>query len=131
LIILYRKIGTLRASAALASWMFRIVRNECLRASPTPAGTSTSHSIRSPTVRGDPAPRRGVREAGGRACRGRYRGAAGRPAARAYPAGRVRVRRQAGRRQPGAQPCRDEIAPASRENVLAEGVARDLQRDTP
>jgi RNA polymerase sigma factor (sigma-70 family) len=31
LIILYSKIGTLRASAALASWMFRIVRNECLR----------------------------------------------------------------------------------------------------
>lgn len=31
LIILYRKIGSLRASAALASWMFRIVRNECLR----------------------------------------------------------------------------------------------------
>jgi RNA polymerase sigma factor (sigma-70 family) len=31
LIVLYRKIGTLRASAALASWMFRIVRNECIR----------------------------------------------------------------------------------------------------
>ncbi|MEU1662921.1 sigma-70 family RNA polymerase sigma factor [Streptomyces sparsogenes] len=31
LIVLYRKIGTLRASAALASWMFRIVRHECLR----------------------------------------------------------------------------------------------------
>lgn len=31
LIILYRKIGALRAAAALASWMFRIVRNECLR----------------------------------------------------------------------------------------------------
>jgi RNA polymerase sigma factor (sigma-70 family) len=31
LITFYRKIGTLRASAALASWMFRIVRNECLR----------------------------------------------------------------------------------------------------
>ncbi|EHR62564.1 RNA polymerase sigma factor [Saccharomonospora cyanea] len=31
LIILYRKIGSLRASAALASWMFRIVRHECLR----------------------------------------------------------------------------------------------------
>ena len=31
LLILYRKIGTLRASGALASWMFRIVRNECLR----------------------------------------------------------------------------------------------------
>ncbi|GAB0101530.1 sigma-70 family RNA polymerase sigma factor [Nocardia sp. JMUB6875] len=31
LIILYRRIGTLRATTALASWMFRIVRNECLR----------------------------------------------------------------------------------------------------
>lgn len=31
LIVLYRKIGTLRATGALASWMFRIVRNECLR----------------------------------------------------------------------------------------------------
>jgi RNA polymerase sigma factor (sigma-70 family) len=33
LIILYRKIGTLRATAALASWMFQIVRNECIRRS--------------------------------------------------------------------------------------------------
>ncbi|MGW1343597.1 RNA polymerase sigma factor [Kribbella sp. NPDC002412] len=31
LIVLYRKIGMLRATGALASWMFRIVRNECLR----------------------------------------------------------------------------------------------------
>ncbi|TMR89892.1 RNA polymerase sigma factor [Nonomuraea basaltis] len=31
LIVLYRKIGTLRASGALASWMFRIIRNECIR----------------------------------------------------------------------------------------------------
>jgi RNA polymerase sigma factor (sigma-70 family) len=31
LIVLYRKIGTLRATAALASWMFQIVRNECIR----------------------------------------------------------------------------------------------------
>jgi RNA polymerase sigma factor (sigma-70 family) len=31
LIILFRKIGTLRASAALASWLFVIVRKECLR----------------------------------------------------------------------------------------------------
>lgn len=31
LIILYRKIGMLRATSALTSWMFRIVRNECLR----------------------------------------------------------------------------------------------------
>ncbi len=31
LIILYRKIGTLRATAAFESWMFQIVRNECMR----------------------------------------------------------------------------------------------------
>ncbi|MEV3869596.1 RNA polymerase sigma factor [Streptomyces sp. NPDC049906] len=31
LIVLYRKIGMLRASGALASWLFRVVRNECLR----------------------------------------------------------------------------------------------------
>jgi RNA polymerase sigma factor (sigma-70 family) len=33
MIVLYRKIGTLRATAALASWMFSIVRNECIRRS--------------------------------------------------------------------------------------------------
>jgi RNA polymerase sigma factor (sigma-70 family) len=33
LIVLYRKIGTLRAAVALASWMFQIVRNECIRRS--------------------------------------------------------------------------------------------------
>lgn len=31
LIVLYRRIGMLRASGALASWLFRIVRNECVR----------------------------------------------------------------------------------------------------
>jgi RNA polymerase sigma factor (sigma-70 family) len=31
LIVMYRKIGTLRATAALASWMFQIVHNECIR----------------------------------------------------------------------------------------------------
>ena len=31
LIVLFSKIGTLRASAALASWMYRIVKNECMR----------------------------------------------------------------------------------------------------
>lgn len=31
MIVLFRRIGTLRATAALASWLFRIVRNECLR----------------------------------------------------------------------------------------------------
>ncbi|MFD7982842.1 RNA polymerase sigma factor [Kitasatospora indigofera] len=44
LIILYRKIGTLRATGALASWMFRIVRNECLR------------QVRSPALRGERGP---------------------------------------------------------------------------
>jgi RNA polymerase sigma factor (sigma-70 family) len=45
LIVLYRKIGTLRVTAALASWMFRIVRNECIRRTrlalrkPAPAAT--------------------------------------------------------------------------------------------
>lgn len=33
LIVLYRKIGTLRVTAALGSWMFQIVRNECIRRS--------------------------------------------------------------------------------------------------
>jgi RNA polymerase sigma factor (sigma-70 family) len=33
LIVLYQKIGTLRVAAALASWMFQIVRNECIRRS--------------------------------------------------------------------------------------------------
>lgn len=31
LLTLYQRIGTLRTAAALASWMFRIVRHECLR----------------------------------------------------------------------------------------------------
>ncbi|HUB72454.1 MAG TPA: RNA polymerase sigma factor [Solirubrobacteraceae bacterium] len=31
LIVLYRKIGTLRASAALASWMFKVVLRMCLK----------------------------------------------------------------------------------------------------
>lgn len=31
LVVLYRKIGMLRATGALASWMFRVVRNECVR----------------------------------------------------------------------------------------------------
>lgn len=31
LVVLYRQIGTLRATTALASWVFQIVRRECLR----------------------------------------------------------------------------------------------------
>jgi RNA polymerase sigma factor (sigma-70 family) len=31
LIVLFRKIGTLRAASALGSWVFQIVRNECIR----------------------------------------------------------------------------------------------------
>jgi RNA polymerase sigma factor (sigma-70 family) len=34
LVVLYRKIGTLRAAAALASWLFQIVRRECTRRMP-------------------------------------------------------------------------------------------------
>lgn len=33
LIVLFRKIGTLRAAAALASWTFQVVRRECIRRS--------------------------------------------------------------------------------------------------
>jgi RNA polymerase sigma factor (sigma-70 family) len=33
LVVLYRKIGTLRVVAALASWMFQIVLRECMRRS--------------------------------------------------------------------------------------------------
>ncbi|WP_049562792.1 RNA polymerase sigma factor [Nonomuraea sp. SBT364] len=51
LIILYRKIGTLRASGALASWLFRIVRNECLR------------RTRQLTWRAEPAPEPAARSA--------------------------------------------------------------------
>jgi RNA polymerase sigma factor (sigma-70 family) len=46
LIVLFRKIGTLRAAAALGSWMFQIVRNECIRRArltfyrPTPNATA-------------------------------------------------------------------------------------------
>jgi RNA polymerase sigma factor (sigma-70 family) len=31
LVVLYRKIGTLRVAAALASWMFQIVYRQCIR----------------------------------------------------------------------------------------------------
>ncbi|WP_374202893.1 sigma factor [Saccharothrix sp. S26] len=56
LIILYRKIGSLRATAALASWMFRIVRHEYLRrarrlldhhdeAGPAPAASAEDEAL--------------------------------------------------------------------------------------
>lgn len=57
LIILYRKIGTLRATGALASWMFRIVRNECLRRArlalrpPEPAGETRTLSAEDEVIR--------------------------------------------------------------------------------
>lgn len=56
LIVLYRKIGTLRATKALASWMFRIVRNECLRRArrllrPEPAGQDAVDSAETEVVR--------------------------------------------------------------------------------
>lgn len=33
LIVLYRRIGTLRVAAALTGWLFQVVRNECIRRS--------------------------------------------------------------------------------------------------
>lgn len=42
LIVLYRRIGTLRATAALGSWMFQIVRNECIRRSRAALRRSTT-----------------------------------------------------------------------------------------
>ncbi|MFE1595542.1 RNA polymerase sigma factor [Nocardia sp. NPDC058705] len=45
LIILYRKIGMLRASGALASWMFRIVRNECLRRARLAGRITLQHNV--------------------------------------------------------------------------------------
>jgi RNA polymerase sigma factor (sigma-70 family) len=50
LIVLYQKIGTLRAAAALASWMFQIVRHECIRRSRLALrgpilSSSTEHSV--------------------------------------------------------------------------------------
>jgi RNA polymerase sigma factor (sigma-70 family) len=33
LTVLYRRVGTLRVSAALGSWMFQVVKNECIRRS--------------------------------------------------------------------------------------------------
>jgi len=55
LIVLYRKIGTLRASAALASWMFQIVRNECIRRSRVafarPLSTATTDPASTPAER--------------------------------------------------------------------------------
>jgi RNA polymerase sigma factor (sigma-70 family) len=56
LIVLFRKIGTLRTAAALASWMFAIVRNECVRRSRlrftrhAPPATTTEPSAEDATL---------------------------------------------------------------------------------
>jgi RNA polymerase sigma factor (sigma-70 family) len=50
LIILYRKIGTLRATAALGAWMFQIVRNECIRRSRLALRRSTSSNMLAPSA---------------------------------------------------------------------------------
>ncbi len=52
LIVLYRKIGTLRATAALASWMFQIVRNECIRRSRVVFARPLSAAARDPSAAG-------------------------------------------------------------------------------
>lgn len=57
LIILYRKVGTLRVAAALAGWLFQIVRHECIRRSrlalhkPVPAATIESSAEDAALVR--------------------------------------------------------------------------------
>ena len=50
LIVLYRKIGTLRAAAALASWVFQIVRNECIRRSRLALHRPISAAIAEPSA---------------------------------------------------------------------------------
>ena len=50
LIVLYRKIGTLRATAALASWMFQIVRNECMRRSRVVLHKPTATAMAEPSA---------------------------------------------------------------------------------
>ncbi len=50
LIVLYRKIGTLRVVAALASWMFQIVRNECIRRSRLALHRPTSTATTEPSA---------------------------------------------------------------------------------
>jgi RNA polymerase sigma factor (sigma-70 family) len=50
LIVLYRKIGTLRATAALGSWMFRIVRNECIRRLRLTLGKPLSTEVTAPSA---------------------------------------------------------------------------------
>lgn len=50
LIVLYRKIGTLRVAAALASWMFQIVRNECIRRSRLALHRPTSTAMAEPSA---------------------------------------------------------------------------------
>jgi RNA polymerase sigma factor (sigma-70 family) len=50
LIVLFRKIGTLRATAALAGWMFQIVRNECIRRSRLALHRSSSPSMVGPSA---------------------------------------------------------------------------------
>jgi RNA polymerase sigma factor (sigma-70 family) len=50
LIVLYRKIGTLRATAALASWMFQIVRNECIRRSRVTLHRPTATAMAEPSA---------------------------------------------------------------------------------
>ena len=50
LIVLYRKIGTLRATAALGSWMFSIVRNECVRRSRLQFSAHNHHATAEPSA---------------------------------------------------------------------------------
>jgi RNA polymerase sigma factor (sigma-70 family) len=50
LIVLYRKIGTLRAAAALASWVYRIVLRECIRRTRALTGRLTGKADAQPSA---------------------------------------------------------------------------------
>ncbi len=108
LIVLYRKIGTLRATAALASWMFQIVRNECIRRSRL-AFHKPVHRRRGRVL----SRRRRARPSGDAADRRLHRGAPCRaarcPRAARHP-GTVGSGDGSGA---GPQPCRDEVTSAS------------------
>jgi RNA polymerase sigma factor (sigma-70 family) len=43
LIVLFRHVGTLRVTAALSSWLFQIVKNECVRRSRAVVRTISTH----------------------------------------------------------------------------------------
>lgn len=57
LVVLFRKVGTLRAAAALTGWMFRVVARECLRRVRSPREhLAVAADLRSSLAHGLPGP---------------------------------------------------------------------------